>query len=57
MTSARILSEEVTEWPPEFNPGTFVLAIAASLSVGVLSTALPAWQAARLDPVKVLSKP
>lgn len=54
--AAHVLSENVTGWAPALRPQAFLLASGAALFIGTFATTVPAWQAARLDPVKVLTK-
>ena len=54
--AAELLSRWVTDWPPAYETSNFVIALVSSALVGLLANLAPAIYAARLDPVKVLSK-
>jgi putative ABC transport system permease protein len=53
---AWIATAAVTQWlfPARMSPGIVVISVIVSLLTGVISGFLPAWRAARMDPVEAL---
>ncbi len=53
-SGSSLLVEHVLKWPIMISWGAITLAVAVSVSVGVIFGYYPAWKASRLDPIEAL---